>query len=102
MTSTPRTADSENELVLEPPQSARSVSTEEAAASIRIDGQTATQISNVVDKFVDSIVDLEAQSPEFERKVKSISHMGSEEIRRAAAASSRFLDRPTAALKEGP
>lgn len=102
MTNLPPSAIAGNELILEPPRSSRSPVTTDAEATIRIDDQTATQITTVVDKFVDSIVGLEAQSPEFEQKVRSISRMGSDEIRRAAAASSRFLDRPTAALKEGP
>src|SRR5579859_2021187 len=102
MTTTPTTANSENELILEPPQPIHPQAVTDAASRIRIDDQTAAQISHVVDEFVDSLVGLEAQSPELERKIRSISHMGSEEIRRAAGASSRFLDRPTAALKDGP
>ncbi|HLZ08372.1 MAG TPA: toxic anion resistance protein, partial [Chloroflexota bacterium] len=98
MTTTPTTANSENELILEPPQPIHPQAVTDAASRIRIDDQTAAQISHVVDEFVDSLVGLEAQSPELERKIRSISHMGSEEIRRAAGASSRFLDRPTAAL----
>ena len=62
----------------------------------------AARINTAVASYIDSLTKLDAQSPEFERKVESISRMGRDEIRRSAEASSRFLDRPTAALKQGP
>lgn len=102
MTETPEKVAAEDELVLEPPKPVGTVSPEKVAGTIRVDQATASRISKVVGSFVDSIVELDAQSPEFENKVKSISRMGGEEIRRSAEASSRFLDRPTAALQEGP
>src|SRR5207302_9723330 len=95
-------ADTADELVLEPPSPVSSVSTQRAASTIKVDDATATRISAAVSAYVDSLTKLEAQSPEFERKVSSISRMGHEEIRRSAEASSRFLDRPTAALKQVP
>ncbi|MDE3074793.1 MAG: toxic anion resistance protein [Chloroflexota bacterium] len=91
----------EDELVLEPAQSVPAA-IEQTASSIRIDEETAKQIGQAVDSFVESLVGLEARTPEFERKVESISRMGNDEIRRSAEASSRFLDRPTAALQYGP
>jgi uncharacterized protein YaaN involved in tellurite resistance len=91
-----------DELVLEDPAPVGPVSGEQAAASIRIDEQTSKRIAAAVQAYVESLTSLDAQSPEFEHKVASISRMGNEEIRRSAAASSRFLDRPTAALKQGP
>ena len=74
----------------------------EPVASLTIDQQTAEQIGAAVDSFVDSLVALDAKSPEFEAKVQSITRMGNDEIRRSAAVSQRFLDRPTASLREGP
>jgi uncharacterized protein YaaN involved in tellurite resistance len=91
-----------DELVLEPPSPVPSVTPEQAAGTIRIDPDTATRIETAVNAYVDSLTSLEAQSPAFEQKVASISRMGHEEIRRSAEASSRFLDRPTVALKQGP
>jgi uncharacterized protein YaaN involved in tellurite resistance len=96
----PTTTD--DELVLEPPTPVPTITPERAATTIRIDEATATRIQTAVNNYVDSLTSLEAQSPEFERKVSSISRMGHEEIRRSAEASNRFLDRPTAALKQGP
>ncbi len=102
MTTSPTPAPAVDELVLEPPQPVTTVSPEQAASSLRIDEATAKRIAAAVDAYVDSLASLEPQSPAFDQKVASISRMGNEEIRRSAAASSRFLDRPTAALREGP
>ena len=95
-------ADAADELVLEPPAPIPSVSPDKAASTIKVDEQTAARINAAVSAYVESLTSLDAQSPEFERKVESISRMGRDEIRRSAEASSRFLDRPTAALKQGP
>src|SRR6266508_916225 len=91
-----------DELVLEPPTPVPTVTPEQAAATVRVDEATASRISAAVNAYVDSLVALEAQSPEFEQKVAAISRMGNEEMRRSAEASSRFLDRPTIALQQGP
>jgi uncharacterized protein YaaN involved in tellurite resistance len=95
-------ADADDELVLEPPSPTPPVSPEQAALTIKVDEATAARISEAVNKYVESLTSLDAQSPEFERKVASISRMGYDEIRRSAEASSRFLDRPLNALKQGP
>ena len=91
-----------SELTLEPPQPVPPVSPAQASANLKIDEDTAKQIGAAVDSFVSGLVALDAKSPDFERKVQSISRMGNDEIRRSAAVSQRFLDRPTASLKEGP
>lgn len=90
-----------DELVLEPPAPVPAV-TASQVANVRIDEETAERISTAVHTYVASLTSLEAKSPDFEQKVTSISRMGNDEIRRSAEASSRFLDRPTTALKEGP
>jgi uncharacterized protein YaaN involved in tellurite resistance len=95
-------ADAADELVLEPASPIPSVTPDQAGSTIKVDEATAARIDAAVNAYVESLTNLEAQSPEFERKVASISRMGHEEIRRSAEASSRFLDRPIAALKQGP
>ena len=95
-------ADAADELVLEPSSPIPSVTPDQAGSTIKVDEATAARIEAAVNTYVESLTNLEAQSPEFERKVASISRMGHEEIRRSAEASSRFLDRPIAALKQGP
>jgi len=91
-----------DELVLEPPAAVPQVSPNQAASTIKVDDATAARIESAVNAYVESLSNLQAQSPEFERKVASISRMGYDEIRRSSEASSRFLERPTAALKQGP
>jgi uncharacterized protein YaaN involved in tellurite resistance len=101
MTSAPE-AETTDELVLEPPSPVPSVTSGQVASTIKVDDATAARIDAAVNAYIDSLTSLEPQSPEFERKVASISRMGHEEIRRSAEASSRFLDRPITALKQGP
>jgi uncharacterized protein YaaN involved in tellurite resistance len=95
------TSTEEDELVLEPPKAVGAVSLDRAASTIKIDEATAAKINAAVATYVESLTTLEAQSPEFSRKVASISRMGNDEMRRSAEASSRFLERPTSALKQG-
>jgi uncharacterized protein YaaN involved in tellurite resistance len=102
MTTTAPEAESADELVLEPPVPTPPVSREQAAATIKVDEATAARIAAAVNSYIDSLTSLDAESPEFERKVSQISRMGYDEIRRSAEASSRFLDRPLHALKQGP
>ena len=102
MTIAPEADTAADELVLEPPAPIPSVTATQAASTIKVDEATAARINAAVASYIDSLTKLEAQSPEFERKVSSISRMGYDEIRRSAEASSRFLDRPITALKQGP
>jgi uncharacterized protein YaaN involved in tellurite resistance len=95
-------ADAADELVLEPPSAVPPVSAERAASTIKVDEATAQKIEAAVNAYIDALTSLDAQSPEFERKVNSINRMGYDEIRRSAEASSRFLDRPLNAMKQGP
>jgi uncharacterized protein YaaN involved in tellurite resistance len=90
-----------DELSIDPPRPPAPTLVEAMAATIKVDEATATRIQSAVEGYVESLTALEAQSPGFEQKVGSISRMGNDEIRRSAEASSRFLDRPTAALQRG-
>jgi len=90
-----------DELSIDSPRPPVPTPVEAMAASIKVDEATATRIQAAVEGYVESLTALEAQSPGFEQKVGSISRMGNDEIRRSAEASSRFLDRPTAALQRG-
>ncbi|HEX6511603.1 MAG TPA: toxic anion resistance protein, partial [Chloroflexota bacterium] len=78
-----------DELTLDPPHPVPPVSPDQAANSLKIDEGTAKQIDAGVGSFVDSLIALDAKSPDFEHKVQSISRMGNEEIRRSAAVSQR-------------
>jgi uncharacterized protein YaaN involved in tellurite resistance len=95
-------ARSGQELVLEPPHPVGVVSPGQAESAVQIDEQAAKQIQAAVGGFVDSLTALDHMSPDFQRKVQSVSQMGNQEIRRSAEVSNRFLDRPTVALERGP
>jgi uncharacterized protein YaaN involved in tellurite resistance len=90
------------ELVLEPPMPVRPVSADQAASTVRVDDQTARQIDTAVQGFVDSLTTMDVHSPDFQRKVQSVTQMGNQEIRRSAEVSNRFLEKPTVALERGP
>jgi uncharacterized protein YaaN involved in tellurite resistance len=89
-------------LVLTPPAAVPAITTKQADVSTKVDDATAKQIEQAVNAFVDSLATLDPHSPEFQRKVESVSQMGNQEIRRSAEASNRFLDRPAAAMQTGP
>ena len=89
-------------LVLTPPAAVPAVTTKQAEVSTKVDDATAKQIEQAVNAFVESLVTMDPHSPEFQRKVESVSQMGNQEIRRSAETSNRFLDRPAAAMDRGP
>ncbi len=89
-------------LVLTPPAAVPAVTPKQAAATAQVDEATSKQIDQAVSSFVESLVALDVHSPDFQRKVESVSQMGNQEIRRSAEVSNRFLDRPAAAMDRGP
>jgi uncharacterized protein YaaN involved in tellurite resistance len=103
-TQAPTTTEEESPtaLALTPPAAVPAVTTKQAAASMQVDEATAKQIDQAVNSFVDSLLSLDVHSPDFERKVNSVSQMGNQEIRRSAEVSNRFLDKPAASLDRGP
>jgi uncharacterized protein YaaN involved in tellurite resistance len=90
------------ELTLEPPRAVGTVTREQAATTVKVDEKAAQQISQAVSAFIDSLTGLDPHSPDFQRKVQSVSQMGNQEVRRSAEVSNRFLDRPTQELQRGP
>src|SRR5438105_15889670 len=90
------------ELTLEPPRAVGVVTPEQAATTVRVDEKTAQHITQAVNTFIDSLTNLDPHSPDFQRKVQSVSQMGNQEVRRSAEVSNRFLDRPAASLDRGP
>jgi uncharacterized protein YaaN involved in tellurite resistance len=88
-------------LVLEPPSPVAAVSQDQAAASMKVDDDTARQITEAVQTFVDSLVTMDVHSPDYERKVESVNQLGNREIQRSAEVSNRFLEHPTTSLERG-
>jgi len=89
-------------LVLTPPEPVPAVTTQQAAASTQVDAATAQKIDATVGAFVDSLAALDPHSPDFQKRVDSISQLGNSDIRESAELSNRFLDRPAAAMDRGP
>src|ERR1700730_2705014 len=90
------------ELTLGPTRAVGAVTRDQAATTVKVDDKTAEQISQAVNSFIDSLTGLDPHSPEYQRKVQSVSLMGNQEVRRSAEVSNRFLDRPTQELQRGP
>jgi uncharacterized protein YaaN involved in tellurite resistance len=97
-----QTEPQDHALVLQPPGAVPAVTTKQAAATAKVDEATSRQIDEAVNSFVEALVALDVHSPDFQRKVDSVSQMGNQEIRRSAEVSNRFLDRPAAAMDRGP
>jgi uncharacterized protein YaaN involved in tellurite resistance len=90
--------DSATTLTLEPPAPLQNVQAEQAAGLVPLKEEQKTQLQSKVDSFVDELVALDSNSPEFGKKVDQLTTMGRKEIAEAAGASNRFLDRPVKAI----
>ncbi|HZU16209.1 MAG TPA: toxic anion resistance protein [Candidatus Dormibacteraeota bacterium] len=104
--STPQTAEgrdrADDRIALTPPEPVPPLSREQAAASLQVDEAAARQIEQAVATFVESLAQLDVHSPDFQRKVDSVTQLGNQEIRRSAEVSNRLLERPAAAMEKGP
>jgi uncharacterized protein YaaN involved in tellurite resistance len=85
-------------LTLEPPQPLQNVQPSQAAGLVPLKEEQRTQLEEKVDAFVGELVALDANSPEFGKKVDQLTSMGRKEIAEAAGASNRFLDRPVKSI----
>ncbi|MCJ7421989.1 toxic anion resistance protein [Sphingomicrobium astaxanthinifaciens] len=83
---------------LDPPEALQPLSTQQAAGLVPLKDEERTQLDSKVDSFVEELAALDANSPEFGKKVDQLTAMGRREIAEAAGASSRFLDRPVKAI----
>jgi uncharacterized protein YaaN involved in tellurite resistance len=85
-------------LTLEPPAPLQTVQAEQASGLVPLKEEQKNQLEEKVDAFVAELVALDANSPEFGKKVDQLTTMGRKEINEAAGASNRFLDRPVKAI----
>ncbi len=97
-TTTGATTRSANDLNLTPPEPVPVVAPEKAAGLVPVDADKRSKLEEKVDGFVGELVALDANSPEFGKKVDQITNMGRKEIAVTAAQSNRFLDRPIRAM----
>jgi uncharacterized protein YaaN involved in tellurite resistance len=87
-----------DELVLTPPTPVQAIAPAKAAGLVPIEEGKKSEIAQRVSTFVDQLAELDANSPEFGKRVDTISNLGQKEIREAAGQSNRFLDRPVRAM----
>jgi uncharacterized protein YaaN involved in tellurite resistance len=88
----------ETKLTLEPPAALSPVLAKEAAGLVPLQDEQKTQLEAKAEEYINELVALDANSPEFGRKVDQLTNMGRKEIADAAGASNRFLDKPVKAI----
>src|SRR3954449_1843705 len=92
------TATTATKLKLDPPDALQPMPPAEASGLVPLKSEETTELDKRVAKFVDELAALDANSPEFGKKVDQLTAMGRKEIAEAAGASNRFLDRPGKAI----
>jgi len=85
-------------LKLDPPDALQPVPVAEAAGLVPLKTEETSELEKRVTQFVDELAALDANSPDFGKKVDQLTAMGRKEIAEAAGASNRFLDRPVKAI----
>jgi uncharacterized protein YaaN involved in tellurite resistance len=86
-------------LTLDPPPALQSVAPEQAATGlVPLKDEQKSELESKVDSFVNELVALDANSPDFGKKVDQLTTMGRKEIMEAAGHSNRFLERPVKAI----
>ena len=85
-------------LKLDPPEALNPIAAADAAGLVPLKTEETTELDKRVEQFVEELAALDANSPEFGKKVDQLTGMGRKEIAEAAGASNRFLDRPVKAI----
>lgn len=88
-------------LVLEPPAPVPVVKDEEAAGAVPVDDKTKSELAQRAAAFASELVAIDHRSPDFTKKIDTITSMGDKDLRASANVSSRMLDRPAAVMKAG-
>jgi uncharacterized protein YaaN involved in tellurite resistance len=87
-------------ITLEAPGPVPIVTAEKASGLVPLQPEQVTQLDAKAIAFVDELAALDANSPEFGKKVDQLTTMGRKEIADAAGQSNRFLDRPVRAMDQ--
>lgn len=90
----------ETDLILTAPDPVAVVAPEKAAGLVPLQDEQRTELDKRVDGFVEDLIAQDVNSPEFGKRVDSITALGQKEIRAAAGESNRFLDRPVRAMDQ--
>jgi len=86
-------------LVLAPPAPVQVVQDEQVAGAVPIDEATKTALQQRAEAFAAELAAIDSHSPEFTKKIETITSMGDKDLRASAAVSNRMLDRPAAVVK---
>jgi uncharacterized protein YaaN involved in tellurite resistance len=97
---TTTTAVQESGFTLTPPEPVAPVAPEKAAGLVPLEDRQKSELEARVDAFVADLIAQDVNSPEFGKRVDSITALGQKEIRAAAGESNRFLDRPVRAMDQ--
>ncbi len=87
-------------ITLTAPDPVPAVAPEKAAGLVPIGDAAKSALEARAAAFVDELAALDANSPEFGRKVDQLTNMGRKEIAEASGQSNRFLDRPVRAMDQ--
>jgi uncharacterized protein YaaN involved in tellurite resistance len=85
---------------LSPPAPVHAIPEPKAETMVPLKQESIPQLDQMVDKFINEIVRLDVNTPEFNNKVAALHNMGAEEIRAAANVSNRILEKPMRALND--
>lgn len=88
----------DTKLKLDPPEALNPIAASEASGLVPLKTEETSELDKRVSQFVEELASLDANSPEFGKKVDQLTAMGRKEIAEAAGASNRFLDRPVKAI----
>src|SRR5688572_6144852 len=88
----------ETKLKLEAPAALNPVGPQDAAGLVPLKEEERSALQVKVDSFIDELIGIDTNSPEFGKKVDQLTAMGRKEIADAAGQSNRFLERPVKAI----
>jgi uncharacterized protein YaaN involved in tellurite resistance len=88
-------------LVLAPPAPVQVVEPAQAAGAVPVAEGRAAELQQRAQAFARELATMDVRSPEFTRKVESLTTLGDREMRESANVSNRMLERPAAALGKG-
>ncbi len=97
MASDPATATA-TKIKLEAPDALQPLPAAQASGLVPLKAGETDELDAKVTTFVNELAALDANSPDFGKKVDQLTAMGRKEIAEAAGASNRFLDRPVKAI----
>jgi len=97
MASDPATATT-TKIKLEAPDALQPLPAAQASGLVPLKAGETDELDAKVTTFVNELAALDANSPDFGKKVDQLTAMGRKEIAEAAGASNRFLDRPVKAI----